>query len=187
MVGRSPRNWISLPAKFTLSSARIFRDSPNNGGSRWSTRNTGGWFLKVRMSRIIIAITDGHRAVYNTRGRGDRVPTCTCYSICSKVYLATRPPTTMGFTCSSIPARVYMHLTPGDGWERQSEWERKREERERDGGQIEHEPVPHLLPRVSRIQLAVSTSGPANDLPNFTIPERFVRAESPRFWSKNRL
>lgn len=63
-----------------------------------------------------------------------------------------------------------MHLTPGDGRKDRGS-EKEREGWEKDREQIEHEPVPHLLPRVSRIQLAVSISGPANDLPNFTIPE----------------
>lgn len=109
---------------------------------------------------------------FTTSGRGWRTYLYVL-PICSKVYLATRPPTTMGFTCSlyTCPC-LYAPNTRGRP-ERQNERERTRRVRERDRGQIEHEPVPHLLPRMSRIQLAVSTSGPANDLPNFTIPGSF--------------
>jgi len=74
------------------------------------------------------------------RATEDRAPTSACYLYAVKFISRLSPPTTMGFTCGSIPARVCMHLTP----EMANETEGTRR-RERQGGQIEHEPVPHLL------------------------------------------
>lgn len=112
---------------------------------------------------------------FTTRVReGSRTYLYVCYLYAVKFIwrLGHRPP--WGFTCGSIPARVYTYLTPGNGRkdrasqggiQRRGE-ERRRRDRARAG-------VPHLhLHGGVEIQLAVSTgSGPANDLPNFMIPE----------------
>ena len=148
----SPRNRISLSAKFALSSTWIFRDSTrtHNGGSR-RVGSQYQWMVSQGADVANHHCDNGWPSCHLQRVAEDRVPTCTCYLYAVKFIsrLGHRPPWfyLQLYTCPCL----YAPNTQGRP-ERQNEWEREDERGgwERDGGQIEHEPVPHLLPRVSR-------------------------------------
>lgn len=101
------------------------------------------------MSRIIIAITDGHRAVYNAWRRTVYLPTCTCYLYAVKFIsrLGHRPPWVLPAALYTWPC-LYAPNTRDEREERVRKKVAGESERVANGAQIEHEP--HLLPGESK-------------------------------------
>lgn len=114
-----------LSRKFALSSAWSFGGFyEHDGGVADGPATPVVVSPEVRMSRIIIAITDGHRAVYNAWRRIVYLPTCTCYLYAVKFISRLSATDHHGFYLRlSIPARVYMHLTPATNERREREKE----------------------------------------------------------------